>query len=68
MIINLNVKFGLGDEVYIDGDKHKWAYVTAYIYRGGEVEYEVSIAVFTANVIAVYPAEKLTAAGEDSHG
>ena len=67
MIINLDVKFGLGGKVYIDGDSDRPAYVTAYIYRGGEVEYEVSIAVFTANVIAVYPAEKLTAAGEDSH-
>lgn len=60
MIINLNVKFGLGGKVYIDGDKHKWAYVTAYIYRGGNVEYEVSVATFTGGLVAVYPGEILT--------
>lgn len=67
MIINLDVKFALGDVVYIDGDSDRPVYVTAYIYHGGEVEYEVSVDTDTASWIACYPGEKLTAADANTN-
>lgn len=55
-------RFELGDVVYIAGDTRQLAYVSAYIYRGGYVEYEVSFQEGNLSWTGFYPGEKLTPA------